>query len=457
MMSNLDFMPSLLASLGFAQGYRDVVGIIENQAIYNIGTSVPLETIQPHLLIPMDSFSFAYNQEVNTMHLGGGGLEPNTFHNNQMGIRLNSTFPLMAHVSGMVDPVFSKLWQLTYYASWGSPTYVVAGVSGNAGDVTMLTDNVADFLQVAPLNLLAYIDDGAASEYVTINAATKASRVIGINSPLAYSHNMNTAILYLRVPSSAYYNDPTKDPTFALTSVLGGYMTPCMVNKIHITSKPEDVVKVEVEFVIGNVYGDKVKQITDVYNQLVYDRAQLPPYRMVYGNAINISEFNTVTGEFGLPIFTDMPYTGGFLGLQIYNNTIASIDITIENNLKEVYTLWSARKNNLRHADNMMPFGYYSGGRKIYGDIVFRNPVASLAFTQKIAGPSSVNTLPLSTNHGSLLFDFKCFTISIPELVWEPGSFSNNNTDIDRSLKWQMVSKSIDTSLMPEPGYSYIS
>jgi len=448
MISNLEIMPSFLDALGFSQQYRDIICIIENPNIYNIGTSVQLENIQPHLVIPSDSINISYNQEVETENNAGGGAEQNTFMNRQMNINVNINIPLMSHVSGMVDPVFSKLWQLAYYAFWGSPTYIVCHAGGISGDNTLIVDNIADFLPIANAHIVAYISDGVNSENVIIVGANKSSRRINLQGVLSNSYSLQNSILYTRMPHLQFLDDPSKDPVFAISSLFYGYMMPCLVNKVNIKHSAQDVVSVGIDMLVGNIYGDKSKQIADCYNDVVKLRSKLPPYRIVYGNTVDISDIDSTTGMFGLPIFSDLPYTGGFLGLDIYNNTISQSNIYIDNNLQPIYTLWSPNKYEHRHQENMMPFGYYSSGRKIYGEIVFKNPIFPLALTQKYAGPDE--------KHFGIKFDFKCFSITIPKIVWSPGSVNGRNDDIEKTLQWKMVSNIVDDSLMPELEYSYI-
>lgn len=430
-MSNLDFLPSMLSSFGFNEGYRDIITIIDDYPKYNIGVS-SIGTIHPDFIFPSETIDFVFNQEVVTEpRLAGASAEPNNFLVNPLSFKINTIFPLMSPITGWINPVFAKLWKMAYLGFWGMPTYVKgtiqSPIAGGSGQSTIY--NISDFINL-PFPVNAFIEDGILSEPIILTTANKTTEVITFSNPTINSHvNANTTIK-VRILSGT---EPLEDPTFAIASTIHGLAMPCLVNKIEINAKSEEPVKITIEFVVLNIYGNRQIDIFNQYNALINTRAKEVATRLVYSNTIKVSEYTSglPTGTFGLPLYINgMPFIGTFEGFKINNNSIQSMNITIDNQLKEIITINSNKTQEERFAENITPWAYYSEGRNITGNIVFKEPIFPMAFTQKIAGPSSVNG-------GGMIIDFQSFKITLDELIWKPGTDNRPLNQTNRTLEWK--------------------
>ena len=103
------------------------------------------------------------------------------------------------------------------------------------------------------------------------------------------------------------------------------------------------------------------------------------------------------------------------------------MDISIENNLKPIFTLNSKSSDRKTNSfKNSLPYGYYSEGRKISGSITYTGPIKPWAMVEFLSGPSSIN------NDG-ITFDMGPIKLELPEVVWSTDSQEHSRLEYQKS------------------------
>jgi hypothetical protein len=91
-----------------------------------------------------------------------------------------------------------------------------------------------------------------------------------------------------------------------------------------------------------------------------------------------------------------------------------------------------------RANNNLLPWAYYSEGRKVSGEINYTSPMNPFLLADKLAGPGSINK-------GGLVYNFGPFYITFDEVVWSPdnseASVDSNHTKV---LKWSIARQNLN-------------
>jgi hypothetical protein len=150
---------------------------------------------------------------------------------------------------------------------------------------------------------------------------------------------------------------------------------------------------------------------------------------------VKLSLSTANTGNFGLATALGDPIMSGFQGQEISDFVIIGVSLTIENNLKEVYTAHSINLNvQKRRRENSYPYALVSEGRTISGKIRYRSPIDFWSNLERIAGPSSING-------GGLQIDFGNFKITMNEIAWQPSTGDGNMQTQNREISFTMVAE----------------
>jgi len=284
-----------------------------------------------------------------------------------------------------------------------------------------------------PFNL-RILSETETPETISVVNVHKSSRTLMMNSAVSYAHTVNNTTL-----SSLPYNTvqaPTREPAFSLLSLREGLLSPCLIDKFSIEANFNQPIKLNIDFKALRIYRDK--QI-DLYASKESLKSQIfkihDPTRIVNGTNVKVYLSSAETGTFGLAAPLGDPILSGFQGLQIPEFTITGITLTINNQLKEVYTAHSINRNiQSRNRENQYPYSLVSDGRIITGTIRYRSPIDFWSNLEKITGPSSVNG-------GGLTIDFGNFKIVMSEIAYQPSTGNGDMQTQNREISFTMLSE----------------
>ena len=84
----------------------------------------------------------------------------------------------------------------------------------------------------------------------------------------------------------------------------------------------------------------------------------------------------------------------------------------------------SSVKNKMK---NLLPFAYYSEGRKISGTLTYTGPMKPYLMAEFLSGPSSLNNGGISFNMGPVKLD-------LPEVVWTAQSQEHSAEQYQKNI-----------------------
>jgi len=453
-MSDLTEMESLYASLGFEQGFTDLLAILKNSP-RETNFDVDVSHIRSQDVIPAKSFDLNLTQpSTYPSRLAGEGAESATIQVGVRKSRANAVVPIMAPAEGWIDPIIALLWDLCKQAWWGSATAALGRMISPIGDDPILsgqseiyTDNIADFITFVtpfPITITPLIDSGEEYETVNVIEMSKADRKFVLENPTQYNHSPSETLLAF-LPSFA---GPEREPDFSLMSLREGMLTPCLVNKLTIEATDvKSPIDLSIEVAFLNTFRKSQIDLRTVRQSLLTSMGEKGIGRLVFGSELSLSSPTPTSGDFGLGIALGNELFGGYQGLSIQPITITGVSITIDNHLNEVYTSHSLSTDiTKRHDENSHPTSLYSEGRTINGTITYKSSLEPWAVLERLAGPSSINK-------GGLIINFGSFQVSINQVAWTPSkSTGKAEGDIDRKLEWSMLSENYDD--MPRLDYA---
>lgn len=453
-MSDYSEMQSLYSSMGFSQGFTDLLAILKNNPNENNFT-FDVNDIKPSNVIPAKSFDLNIAQNsAYPSRLAGEGAESATIQIGVRKSRTNVVVPIMIPTEGWVDPVIALLWDLCKQAWWGSATAAVGRLIStiddaviSSGQSDIYTDNIADFTTfVAPFPITIIPLDGSGEEYETVivNSISKSERKITLVNPTQYNHTTRQTLLTF----APTLFGPEREPDFSLMSLREGMLTPCLVNKLTIeASDVKSSVDLSIELAHINTFRKAQIDLKVVQQALLTSMGRKGPGRLVFGSELKLSSSSITSGAFGLGVALGNELFGGYQGLNIHPVTITGITIVVDNHLNDVYTTHSLSTNAAkRNDDNNHPTALYSEGRTITGTISYKSPLDAWSVLERLAGPSGINKGGLNINFGG-------FQITINEMAWTPSKGSGKSEgDIDRKLEWSMLAENYDD--MPRLDYA---
>jgi hypothetical protein len=342
----------------------------------------------------------------------------------------------MQPISGWVTPLFSLIWDRTRLSWWGTATACQGNLVSpvGIGATILTTDNISDFAALpTPFNL-KILSDTETPEELSVNTVIKANRYLYLSSSCSAAHTVAATTLST-LPYNVTYG-PVREPAFSLISLREGLITPCLINKLNIEANAGQDVEINIDFNGLNIFRDKQIDLLSRRQALISEVFKIhDPTRIVNGLNIKLSLSDANTGNFGLATALGDPIMSGFQGQAISDFVITGVSLSIENNLKEVYTAHSINLNvQKRRRENSYPYALVSEGRTISGKIRYRSPVDFWSNLERIAGPSSING-------GGLQIDFGNFKITMNEIAWQPSTGDGNMQTQNREISFTMVAE----------------
>lgn len=417
-------------------GFNDIVAFIFDSPRETSIDATAADVLAKNVL-EAQSFKLSLDQKsVNQEKLIGENADITNLSIGQISINGSLETLLMQPVSGWVTPLMNTLWDRTRFSYFGTATAAIGNLISNVGvgSTTIVTDNISDFAPLpTPFNL-RILSETETPETISVVNVHKSSRTLMMNSAVSYAHTINNTTL-----SSLPYNAaqaPAREPAFSLLSLREGLLSPCLIDKFSIEANFNQPIKLSIDFKALRIYRDK--QI-DLYASKETLKSQIfkihDPTRIVNGTNVKVYLSSAASGTFNLSAPLGDPILSGFQGLQIPEFTITGITLTINNQLKEVYTAHSINRNiQLRSRENQYPYSLVSDGRIITGTIRYRSPIDFWSNLEKIAGPSSVNG-------GGLTIDFGNFKIVMSEIAYQPSTGNGDMQTQNREISFTMLSE----------------
>jgi len=417
-------------------GFNDIVAFVFDSPRETSIDATAADILAKNIL-EAQSFRLTLDQKSATQEkLIGENAETTNLSIGQISINGSLQTLLMQPVGGWVTPLINTLWDRTRFSYYGSATAAVGNLISNVGvgSTTIITDNISDFAPLPTPFSLRILTDSETPETISVVNVHKASRTLMMNSAVSYAHTVNASTL-----SCLPYNiaqAPAREPAFSLLSLREGLLSPCLIDKLTITADANSPIKINIDFKALRIFRDR--QI-DLYASKESLKSQMfkihDPTRVVNGTNVKIYLSNAATGSFGLAAALGDPILSGFQGLQIPEFTVTGVTLTINNQLKEVYTAHSiSRDLQTRRRENAYPYALVSEGRVITGTIRYRSPIDFWSNLEKIAGPSSLNG-------GGLTIDFGNFKIVMDEIAYQPSTGDGDMQTQNREISFTMLSE----------------
>jgi len=435
-MTDFDDYASDLGLRHLGSGFNDVVAFIfDSPREFNINAQY--SDITPDKILEVKQFGFSFNQKsYNNSRFLGEGADPSVLSIGQISITANLKTSLFQNDMGWVTPVFANIWHKAGSSWWGTSTAAAGNLIENAniGDTTLVTDNVSDFSNLATPFTLSIITDVGTPENVSVTSVNKANRTLTLSAGTLYAHNENEATLVCFQNNNSF--KPDTEPAFSLLSLREGLLAPCLINKISFEASVGQDVGIDIEVKSLGVYRDKQIDLKLNMQSLINGYSTVNnPMRIINGTNVKLQLSTYNSGTFGLPTALGDNLFAGFQGLSIPDFVVTGFSLTIDNQLKEIYSAHSLKSDvQSRRRENAYPYALQSEGRLITGKITYKSPIDFFSNLEKLAGPSSING-------GGLIVDFGNFKITLSELAWEPSSGEGNMESQTRTINFTAVSE----------------
>ena len=436
-----------LAIPHLGSGFQDLVAFIFDSP-RETSLNATAADIQEKNIIEAKYFSFNVEQKsVSGTRYAGEGADQANLSVGQISLKGNLKTPLMQPRSGWVTPLLATIWDRTRLSWWGTATACQSNLITNAGiGATFLTiNNISDFAALpTPFNL-KFLSDTETFEEISVISVDKTKRNLYLSSTCSYTHTVSNTIIST-LPYNTTYG-PEREPAFSLLSYREGLIAPCLINRITLESSADQEVEINIDFNGLQIFRSKQIDFSSQRNNLIDGAFKLhDPSRIIKGFNLKLTSSSFNSGTFNLPTQMDDPLISGFQSQDFNDFIITGFSLTIDNNLREVYTAHSLNSNvQKRRRENSYPYALVSEGRTISGKIRYRSPIDFWANLEKIAGPSSING-------GGLIIDFGNFKITMNEIAWQPSTSNSDMNSINREISFTMVSETRNS--MPKLEFS---
>lgn len=438
---------------GFQTGYFDIL-IMSRNPYYEPDFTFNFNDINTNYYLAVSELSVAYNQsgEYNS-RLAGEGTDPNTFAVGTKEISLTFKMPIRMESWGYTNFSFDALYDYFLQGNKGTANPSIgrfSNINPNVlqGTTTIQIDNISDFLIFdLPFNAKIKSDlKQETEENIVITNVNKSTKTLTLANPTQYNHTSNVSYIY----SEQNVDSSDRQPQFSLLSLREGFFVGCIVNKISFNVTPDQQIVAEIEVKALDIDSRYQINLTQNFNTIINSLSSRRPNFVLHGSKFRLLDTTPNNDYFKLGLTTSDSFFNGYEGLKIPNFTVNSISLNMENNLEPVYTLHSKIYDyGTRFNHNMLPYAYYSKGRRISGEINYTSPMSPFALADKLAGPDSIN-------NGGVKYDFGPFTLEFDEVTWSPdnsqASVDNNHTKI---VKWSLAVDSINKQPLLTPTGTY--
>jgi len=446
---------SFYSILGLEPGYNDLLFIVKNDAIepfFNFN----INQINYNYCLRTSNISFEYEQNSSiSQRFAGEGNFPNNLAVQKQILKVSLEFPLLANSSGYIDHAFSALWDLACEGYQGTPTAALSGIKNSPAQnlVTLPTNsnaiyvkNIAEFADIpTPFQItLASWDNSEGPQTTTVTAINRTEKFLQISPSTAGARTIEKTFIY---------HDPvstTRKATFTLVSLREGVISNCIVDNISININTNGPITVKADIFASNIDRSLQPLINNNLDTFRTNINKIGPLRQISGINTKLSYISANSGNFDLYPRIDDKFVTGFQGTTISSFQIQEINLTLSNQIDEIFTKHSIH-NNLyaRKRNNIHPFLMTSNGQKFEGSIKYFSPISAFTMAEILSGPSSLNG-------GGIRIDTGDFKINLQELVWTPvRSLGNVLENTEEEIKFQLLSESFIISPVLEFSNDY--
>ena len=419
---------SHLYAPAFETGYYDIFALSREYS-EDPDFNLSFNNINTNYLFSIDNFNLQGAQESDAgQRYAGEGANPNTFQLGPKEYNVSFTYPFKVDSWGYLDFSLAAFFDYCIEAFKGSPTSFIgrfttdnASVIG-VGSTNLYVDNIAEFLALdLPFNAKIKSDNNTYYDLVEITNINKS------NSLLTIGAGINTSFIRDSSYISAYPTSTGKESSFSLFTLKQGLLSGCLVDKFSISFVPGEQIIANIELKCLNVDRTYQVQMYNNFTSIVENYFKKKPSYILNGFNVRVYKSAPEYGLFGLGTMIDSKLFRGFQQSKLDSIYVTGIDISIENNLKPIFTLNSKGSDQKQNFfKNSLPYGYYSEGRKISGSITYTGPVKPWAMVEFLSGPSSIN------NDG-ITFDMGPIKLELPEVVWSTVSQEHSRTEYQKN------------------------
>ena len=407
----------------FETGYYDIFALSREYA-EDPDFNLSFNNINTNYLFSIDNFNIQGAQEADAgQRYAGEGANPNTFQLGPKEYNVSFTYPFKVDSWGYLDFSLAAFFDYCIEAFKGSPTSFIGRFTSDnastipAGTTQLYIDNITEFMGISvPFNAKIKSDLNTDYDLVEVTAIDKANRMLTVNAGINASISRDTSFI------SAYPQSTGKEASFSLFTLKQGLLSGCLVDKFSITFTPGEQIVANIDLKVLNVDRTYQVQMYNNFASIVENYFKKKPSYILNGYNVRVYKSAPEYGLFGLGGVLDSKLFRGFQQTQLDSIYVTEMNISIENNLKPIFTLNSKSSNaKINSFKNSLPYGYYSEGRKISGSITYTGPIKPWAMVEFLSGPSSIN------NDG-ITFDMGPIKLELPEVVWSTESETHSVT-----------------------------
>jgi len=329
---------------------------------------------------------------------------------------------------GYLDFSLAAFFDYCIEAFKGSPSSFIGRFTSDnastiaAGTTQLYIDNISEFMGLSlPFQAKIKSDTNTNYDLVDITGIDKANQLLTIGAGVNVAFNRDTSYI------SAHPRSDGKEASFSLFTLKQGLLSGCLVDKFSINFKPGEQITAYIDLKVLNVDRTYQVQMYNNFTSIVENYFKKKPSYILNGYNVRVYKSAPEYGLFGLGSIIDSKLFRGFQQSQLDSIYVTEMDISIENNLKPIFTLNSKSSNRKTNSfKNSLPYGYYSEGRKISGSITYTGPIKPWAMVEFLSGPSSIN------NDG-ITFDMGPIKLELPEVVWSTESQEHSRLEYQKS------------------------
>ncbi len=446
---------NIYSILGLEPGYNDLFFIVKNDAVEPF-FSFNINQLNYNYFIRASNFTFEYEQSSSiSQRFAGEGNFPNNLAVQKQILKLSIEFPLLANSSGYIDHAFSALWDLACEGYQGTPTVALSAIKNSPAQnpVTLPTNsnaiylkNIAEFADIpTPFQItIASWDNSEGPQTTTVTAINRTEKFLQISPSTAGARTIDKTFVYHDPISS------TRKATFSLVSLREGVFSNCIVDNITLNINTNGPITVRADIFSSNVDRSYQPNINNNVDTIRQNINKIGPLRQISGINTKMSYISANGGNFNLYPRIDDKFVSGFQGTTISSFQVQEINLTLSNQIEEIFTKHSIHNNlETRKRNNIHPFLMTSNGQKFEGSIKYFSPISAFTMAEILSGPSSLNG-------GGIRIDTGDFKINLQELAWTPvrsiGSVTENT---EEEIKFQLLSESFIISPVLEFSNDY--
>lgn len=407
----------------FETGYYDIFAL-SREFGEDPDFNLSFNNINTNYLFSIDNFNIQGAQESDAgQRYAGEGANPNTFQLGPKEYNVSLTFPFKVDSWGYLDFSLAAFFDYCIEAFKGSPTSFIGRFTTDnastiaAGTTELYIDNIAEFMGLTvPFNAKIKSDINTNYDLVEVTAVDKANRLLTVAGGVNASFARDTSFI------SANPQSTGKEASFSLFTLKQGLLSGCLVDKFSVNFIPGEQIVANIDLKVLNVDRTYQVQMYNNFASILENYFKKKPSYILNGYNVRVYKSAPEYGLFGLGGVLDSKLFRGFQQTQLDSIYVTEMNISIENNLKPVFTLNSKSSNSKTNSfKNSLPYGYYSEGRKISGSITYTGPIKPWAMVEFLSGPSSIN------NDG-ITFDMGPIKLELPEVVWSTESETHSMT-----------------------------